>query len=223
MYDITPLEQEWKAYNQKRKKPFYIVSIIVIIVSSSIYFIDYKDLDVVKSYYTKVVKKLKSYSKHDNNTSVDENISVDKNSLKNTNKVKDDTSNSYPMDADDVYIEDKVNINETNKPKQIIKFEIKDADTPEVLLEIEKRFNASPDSDDSIFLAQEYFKKKNYEKSAYWSLKTNKINGFIEESWIIFAKSKVKLGQKNEAIRVLSEYIKKTDSVRAKKLLKKIK
>jgi hypothetical protein len=219
MYDITPLETEWKEYNKKRKRPFYMFSLIIILLSASIYFLDYKDLDIVKSYYVKVVNKLKSYGKNDNNCSVDSNKSIIKEPLtiKGSKKIKIDNKNAYPMDADDVYKEEK------QSTKQIINFEIKNADDIEVLKEIEARFNAAPDSDDSIFLAQEYFKRKDYEKSAYWSLKTNKINGFIEESWIIFAQSKVKLGRKNEAINVLSEYIKKTGSNKAKKLLKKIK
>jgi len=221
MYDITPLEAEWKEYNSKRKKPFYMVSIIIMIISASIYFLDYKDLKVVKSYYVKIVDKLKSYGQNDNNCSTDNNNSIVKKPLtiEGSKNIKIDNKNSYPMDADDVYNDEKEKI----KPKQIINFEIKDGNDIEVLKEIEARFNAAPDSDDSIFLAQEYFKKEDYKKSAYWSLKTNKINGFIEESWIIFAKSKVKLGQKNEAINLLSQYIKKTGSEKAKKLLKKIK
>jgi len=39
---------------------------------------------------------------------------------------------------------------------------------------------------------------------------------------LIFAKSKVKLGHKNEAMRVLKAYIKRSNSYEAKKLLKKL-
>jgi len=133
-------------------------SLIIILLSASIYFLDYKDLDIVKSYYVKVVNKLKSYGKNDNNCSVDSNKSIIKEPLtiKGSKKIKIDNKNAYPMDADDVYKEEK------QSTKQIINFEIKNADDIEVLKEIEARFNAAPDSDDSIFLAQEYFKRKDY-------------------------------------------------------------
>ncbi|MDF1876038.1 hypothetical protein JHD48_09845, partial [Sulfurimonas sp. SAG-AH-194-I05] len=45
----------------------------------------------------------------------------------------------------------------------------------------------------------------------------------IDESWIIFAKSLVKLNKKDKAIQVLNKYIQFSHSPSAKALLKNIK
>lgn len=87
--------------------------------------------------------------------------------------------------------------------------------------EVEKRFERSHNIDDALFLAEVYYKKGEYKKAEYWALQTNKIDNTIDKSWIIFAKSKFKQGQKHEAIRILEAYLKRLDSEEAKKLLLK--
>ena len=89
--------------------------------------------------------------------------------------------------------------------------------------DVEKRFRQTFDTDDSLFLAKSYFRKGQYSQAEFWALETNKINPNIEESWLIFVKSKAKLGQKNEAIRILTSYAKKSNSSRAWNLLLKLK
>jgi len=111
---------------------------------------------------------------------------------------------------------------EKPKTRKKIHFEMVDANTPSAYKEIESRFAFAPDPDDALFLARMYYKNGNYRKAARWALETNKLNGNIEESWLIFARAKAKTGQKNEAIRVLSQYAKKSNSTEAKKLLKQL-
>lgn len=89
--------------------------------------------------------------------------------------------------------------------------------------DIEDRFYETREIEDSLFLARSYFNKGNYKKAEYWALQTNKVDDSIEESWLIFAKSKLKLGYKNEAIKILELYLKKYDSREAGRLLEKLK
>ena len=84
---------------------------------------------------------------------------------------------------------------------------------------MEKRFLESHDIDDALFLARSYYKKGDYEKAASWALEINKLDEDMEEGLLIFVKSKVKMGRKNEAISILMTYVKKSDSQEAKKLL----
>ena len=51
---------------------------------------------------------------------------------------------------------------------------------------------------------------------------TNEINKNIDESWILFSKSLVKLGQHELAMLTLKSYLKSNKSTQAKILLKKI-
>ncbi len=213
MYDIKPLEKEWNKYKKKQRRPYYILIGFVLILSVIIFILKFKGIS------------LSNLNKSD----TDENIT--KSSLSINHKTKDinvtTKPSNNPMNPDDVFVDEKV-LNSSisgniKKSKVKIDFEINDANDPKIYKEIEKRFTQSPNSDDSMFLSRMYYNKKNYHKSAYWSLETNKINGNIEESWLIFAKSKAKIGQKNEAIRVLSKYINKSDSLEAKRLLKTLK
>ena len=139
------------------------------------------------------------------------------------------TNDNNPMEPSDVFIEvtDASNVTEENsvtrkKPKRKIKIEVTEIGYS-AYKAVEERFSDAPNSDDSLFLARGYYAKKKYSKAAYWALQTNKIDGDIEESWLIFARSKAKIGKKNEALRVLSEYVKKSNSSKARKLLNALK
>lgn len=89
--------------------------------------------------------------------------------------------------------------------------------------DVERRFYQTHDPDDSLFLAKSYFNRGEYKKAEYWALQTNKVDDGLEESWLLFAKSRLKLGYKQDAIKVLRSYIKRSNSVQAKRLLEKIK
>ena len=92
----------------------------------------------------------------------------------------------------------------------------------EKIAEIEERFKSYQDPKDSLELAKLYYKKGNYAKAESWAVSTNNIDGDLEESWLIFAKSRVKQGFRKDAIKVLQSYYDETNSVKAKALLVKI-
>ena len=110
-----------------------------------------------------------------------------------------------------------VNNSETYEQPPVIKQKVKLTQESNVatLIDIMKRFNESHDPNDSLFLAISYYEKKEYNKSLFWAIETNKITEEIEDSWIIMAKSKFYLGDKNEAIRILRAYASKTGSKEA--------
>ena len=88
--------------------------------------------------------------------------------------------------------------------------------------EVVKRFNKNNNPALSLFIAKKYYELGEYRKSYNYSLKTNNINNDMEASWIIFAKSLVKLDEKEMAIKILRKYISHSDSNRAQLLLNNI-
>jgi len=74
----------------------------------------------------------------------------------------------------------------------------------------------------SLFLAKKYYEIGDYHQAYNYALITNRMNKEIEESWLIFAKSLVKLNKKNKAIGILRKYIQKTHSSNAEILLQEI-
>ena len=228
MYDIKPLELKWEKYNARKKKPYYIaigISLLLLIIIS----LSFKYKNEISMHFDDNISLI-------NNKKI---ILVDKaisdlavktegieNSVKSTNKVQ---YNDNPMNADDVLIEvsDKPKIpiirQNKEKPRKKVHLNIIQTTASSAYGEVEKRFKDSHELDDALFLASSYYADRRYKKAIYWSLEVNKLNGNIEESWLIFANSKVKIGHKNEAIRILTSYITKSNSEEAKALLKKLK
>lgn len=69
--------------------------------------------------------------------------------------------------------------------------------------ELKSRFDSTGNVRYAILLAQRYYDNKDYVNAEKWSYTANMIDKNIQESWIIFAKSKYKMGKKNDAIKVL--------------------
>jgi len=92
----------------------------------------------------------------------------------------------------------------------------------EDLKDVIRRFQKNKNPALSLFVAKRYYDTKRYQKAYNYALITNDIDSGIEESWLIFAKSLVKLDQKEMAIKALASYVKVSDSARAKILLDEI-
>ncbi|MDR0762337.1 MAG: hypothetical protein LBF13_04740 [Campylobacteraceae bacterium] len=89
--------------------------------------------------------------------------------------------------------------------------------------ELIKKFEASNNMVFATMISEEYFERKNYKKSLEWALRANEIDSQNELSWIMFAKSQVRLGKIDDAIRALEIYTNYAkDATSAVNLLKNI-
>jgi len=88
---------------------------------------------------------------------------------------------------------------------------------------MKKKFLKSKNSRDALLLAKAFYREKNYKESEKWALEANKIDSDLDESWILFAQAKAKMGKKNEAIKILIIYYKRTKSPNVKAMIEKIK
>ena len=88
--------------------------------------------------------------------------------------------------------------------------------------EIEERFKNNPSPQLGLYLARYYYDHKDYNEAYNYALKTNSINKDIEESWLIFSKSLIKLGKIDQAKKTLQYYISQSHSDNAKDLLNSI-
>lgn len=87
---------------------------------------------------------------------------------------------------------------------------------------LEQRFKESGNPNTGLFVSRYYYDHGNYTSAYNYALKTNEINPNIEDSWIIFAKSQVKLGQTDMAKKTLQLYVSRSSSEKAKDLLNAI-
>jgi len=90
------------------------------------------------------------------------------------------------------------------------------------ITELEQRFKETSNSNLGLFIARYYYDHGNYSESYNYALKTNAVNSHIEESWIIFSKSLIKLGKIDQAKKTLQLYITQSGSETAKSLLENI-
>lgn len=107
--------------------------------------------------------------------------------------------------------------------KSTISIKRKDSDANSEIQHVIKRFKVNHNPALSLFIAKKYYQLGEYDKAYNYALITNDINNNIEASWIIFAKSLVKLNKKDMAIKTLDKYINHSHSSEAKILLDEIK
>ncbi|MDD3816498.1 MAG: hypothetical protein PHI89_00225 [Thiovulaceae bacterium] len=118
-------------------------------------------------------------------------------------------------------------IEEKNEEKIVQAEEVKSVkierkNTHDDILQVIERFKKSNDPALSLFVAKKYYELEDYHKSYNYALITNELNNNIEASWIIFAKSLVKLNEKEMALKTLRQYIEHSGSNQAKLLLEEI-
>ncbi len=250
MYDVEGLEKEWKRYKSKQRIPWIVTAVLMVLIMIVIVF--RKDFSAILSNYTnennssvmkekkvQESKPLKPYvptmaPKNESNQSVQEIVPV-KSSEEAHQSVEKKKTPPMTIEVSDLeaapveerkrkYLKIEVTDRYPTKKKQIEKpKESTKKKKKRSTKSVERNFSKSRSYYDSLYLARAYYKKGNYAKAQKWALITNDLNSKLEESWLIFAKSKAKLGQRREAQQVLSAYISKTNSTKAKALLLKIK
>jgi len=115
---------------------------------------------------------------------------------------------------------EKEDISIKKPPSQFsINIKEEEADIQDVITRFENNKNPAL----SLFVAKRYYAIKNYDDAYNYALLTNDINPDIEESWLIAAKSLDKLGKKKASIRLLTEFINKSHSIRGTMILEQIK
>ncbi len=116
---------------------------------------------------------------------------------------------------------DKIETSSVNEEKKG-SVSISRRDEQKDIADVIKRFNINHNPALSLFIAKKYYQLGDYEQAYNYALATNDINKNIEESWILFAKSLVKLNKKEMAVETLKKYISHSNSPQAKRLLEEI-
>ncbi|QFR49017.1 hypothetical protein FJR48_04470 [Sulfurimonas lithotrophica] len=234
---ISPLTISKKEYNISKQKQSTKVS--------SEQNIEEETIDIKKDTEQKINKKTSTKPLNEIKDSKDEKLILSP-SLDFMKKLKTDSVNSYndvqTKSYNNISEEISKNISEdTVKEEKTIqtyqdqdtqesetfakkpKITISKRETQNDIQDVIKRFKKNNNPALSLFVAKKYYKLGDYEKAYNYALITNEINNEIEQSWIIFAKSLVKLNKKDLAIKTLKKYIRHSHSGNAKVLLEDIK
>jgi len=107
----------------------------------------------------------------------------------------------------------------THRKKKKIKFRQSSNNYMSIM---KQKFARNKNSRDALLIAKAYYNAGNYKKSEEWALKANSLNSHLDESWLIFAKSKDKMGKRREALKILIAYYNKSKSPKVKALINKM-
>ena len=232
MHDIKPLEDKWLKYRAKKRKPWYLFLVFLSFFAILGFFfanksvLDFKNIDINFKHsfdsegYS--VEKLLINNQLDRLELVDTPVisGVSSGSLVMKSESQDILVD-IPILDNDVEVNTKFDaeIKKKNTSRKKVHLDIIETTSPSAYKEVEKRFYSLHNLDDALFLAKSYYKKENYKKSEEWALEANKLDDMQEESFLIFVKSKIKLGRKSEAVSILSQYLKYNNSKDAKILM----
>jgi len=242
MHDIKPLEKEWLKYQTKKRKPWYFLLMLGIPLFLLMFFFINKSniqLNAFSKYFNSAINIKKGTLSLSNenvhqlvlvNPALKSLELIDMHSL--TKTISSVNNESTSMSSSDLLVDIPIldnesgsittttSNNEGNREKKYL--DIVETTSLSAYEDVEKRFHRSQDIDDALFLAKSYYKKGNYKKAAQWAYETNKLDSGLEESFLIFVKSKMKLGQKNEVLSILNQYLKHNNSKDARVLLNQI-
>jgi len=248
MYDMKELEKKWFKYKLKQSIPWFLLLILILLVI--LYYNNRVTVNkMIRSYYGEIIK---TYFPKPTEKNITKPLKTDeKNITVNVKKIEEKAAPIIEeMNVSDEIFDLNDTLHEANSSNPFFS-SIKDipqekAKSPEEKLEdeiekrhekkyiyikkssdtykeVEKRFSVTQDPEDALFLARLYYEKKQYKKAEEWAFIANELNDQSEESWLIYAKAKAARGKKLEAIHILDSYLKKSNSLRARKLLEEYK
>lgn len=244
MHNVKLLEKQWRRYQIKKYFPFVAIALFLLFGSVIFNIFDSKisnDSLITKQF--KITNTHNAFNKenlpfftHGAIEVMEPAFSKDQVLIAKTDKQESNASeeiNNTNNTNEPAIIESKYN-SKTNLltnnisthteeySKQKIKINLEQTTDINSITDVMRRFYESKDPNDSLFLAINYYEQSDYGKAFYWAIETNKITEDLEESWLIMAKSKVKMGDRNEAIRILRAYATKTNSKKALDLIDQI-
>ncbi len=111
----------------------------------------------------------------------------------------------------------------TNPLIQISSVEVNTHKHKNSIKSIRKKFQQTNNIKYAMELAHRFYQVKKYNSALKWALIANEINPKASKSWILFAKTKVQLGKKKDAINALQAYLKMYKSSQVLKYLQQLK
>ncbi len=248
--EIRNLENSWKKY--KRKKYLLYLCIFGIFMAIVLFcFLLFYEFYTVKSNHNSSNRNYlilnKNKKKNNINPIKEKNVIIEKNKkIRHNNDLKVLSLNTNFLNH--IYTNENKNIPKKNKiskktiKNKIIKTKSNNTIQPTIakhnpkkqiilissqkLDKIdyykEKYFNSGKIIYANL-ISQIFYNEAKYKKSLKWAIIANNIDSLNEESWILFAKDKVKIGQKQDAIKALEAYLRLNKSKKLSLLLSNIK
>ncbi|HHO42363.1 MAG TPA: hypothetical protein ENN12_03285 [Epsilonproteobacteria bacterium] len=225
MHDVKVLEKEWRRYKMYQFMPWIALSVLILFLllvgiwasynglsnekkspNSHLVLVSHDILEIatLEEKQTQEILPTEVLSKAEGEIEIKESLYAP------------DTPVPFP-------VEPLAEANEDSKPKEKITLDIHKTSAKDAIDDVKARFLEQKDPNDALFVAMTLYEQGDYASAHDWAVEVNKITQNIEDSWLVLAKSKAKLGRKKEAIDLLRAYAENSDSKNALELADKIK
>ncbi|MDD2780153.1 CDC27 family protein [Sulfuricurvum sp.] len=243
MLDIKKLERRWLKYKIKSFAPYFMVFFLLLLVLSGVSWW-FKSQISTQTSITKVpmTSTLKAVSDKSLPLTIDENTTILEPSMDFIQSFQDapvpNEIQTSPTSIKKIPTPQLPPIPKNLKipeysPSQTVpvasrllgddkSLSIKRDDTKLDINELQRRFKETSNANLALFISRYYYDHGDYNEAYNYALKTNNLNNRIDESWILFSKSLVKLGKTDQAKKTLQLYISQSNSDAAKNLLDNI-
>ncbi len=222
--NFNELVKKYEKYQSRKRDKLLLFILIVLalclagfylVANSSFIMNSFKEATPEKSEI--VQEKIKDASDNETKTIAVQKDAVTKEEVvtKPVARVQVDTPKSQEL-PDKIYNRAAKEI----KQDETFKLEVKERKSLYKLLVADKEQNSY---ESALSVAKFYYSEKNYEKTVTWAVKASKKDSKQSLPWILYAKSKVILGQSKVAQKALSLYLKHNNSKEAQKLLDTLK
>lgn len=240
MLDIHTLERRWLKYKIRSYAPYIISALLLLVLSITAFsLLNGKESDsfVINNQNSSSEKAHSSLEKTDDSESSNllepsmEFVQSFQPSEPEISAPVAVTPKQTQLTQNTVPIPKVLNVPESGQIQAIAVSSSTKNDKPaslnynETKMDIEsviRRFKDTSDPNLGLFIARYYYAQGNYNDAYNFALKTNNINNKMDESWIIFSKSLVRLGKVDQAKKTLKLYIAESNSDTARSLLDSI-
>lgn len=242
MLDISKLERRWLKYKIKKTLPYALIIITIGFLGISLPFMLYtkpspKSLIPLKKVPVKAEAPIALTTKNDEGATIlepsmhfIESMEIPSNSMTNVAPTLPQSTKLSPIPKASIPpmttlpapIPSVVQTQATKAPQPVVKQKLtsmKRDDAAFDIHELEDRFKDNSNPNLGVYIARYHYDHGNYSEAYNYALKTNSISNSIDDNWLIFAKSLVKLGKEEQAKKTLQLYISNSNSQAAKNYL----
>ncbi len=219
--DFDKLEQQHRNYKLQKLISFYVAPVFIVISLALVgYF--YFTVEAEQTAEIKKAEPLPTPVKKEIVEQPTVQQSVKQESLPQKEVLKPSEKLSIQPDFS---FEEKISqppakndeIIETELPKTTPKM-ILTKKTVDPMERLKENFNETPSFEDAVKIGELYFEQNSYLDAKNWAMKANEIDSSKEDSWVLFAKSAMKLGQMDIALKAIDSYLSNHPSEKLQKM-----
>ncbi len=219
--NFNELVKKYEKYQNRKRDKLFLFLLVVIALCLAGFYLATNSSFIMNSFKTTTPEKSEVAIKNSVEKVVSDNetkeLEVKKEDIESkvVPRVEVETPKSQEL-PDEIYKRASKDIDKD----ETFKLEVKERKSLYKLLVSDKEHQSY---NSALNVAKFYYDEKDYQKSIVWAVKASKKDAKQSLPWILYAKSKVILGQPTVAKKALSLYLKHNDSKEARRLLDTLK